>query len=83
MLHLYVRREPTTDNIILPFTHKKRDVVFYEDEACNKFYCRIPWHYKGKPIRTSKRYMLNCCMRELTWVPDIPLPGKRRTAIKQ
>ena len=72
---LYLRREPTTDPLMLErYAHLpaqgKLDVVAYKDAACSKRVARWPWHIKSRPDRRFKRITLNCVSRPVVWLPD-------------
>lgn len=69
LITLYLRREPTTDAVLLRECPaiRKRDVVAYRDEQATEVKARWPWYYRSKPDRRPKQRILS----NLTSVEDI------------
>lgn len=73
---IYLRREPTTDSLLLrelapsQLAKRPRDVVVYRDRAATQFAGRFPWHYT-KPDRRNRSIMLNCTRRRVVWLADL------------
>jgi hypothetical protein len=78
---LYLRREPTTDSVLLAhlltLPHVKldrpywMDVRAYYDRACKSPAGCWPWHYdQSKPTRRNRWTMLNCVRYAVVWLPD-------------
>ena len=73
LLSLYLRREPTTDDVLRRMAPKAKrfDVVAYKSAECVTPCARWPWHYtKSKPTRRNKRVMFNCYQWATVWLPD-------------
>lgn len=73
LLPLFLRREPTTDVVLLKYAPraKRNDVVAYKDRACLQPVARWGWH-RRRPDRRFKRVMLNCYQWRAIWVQDLP-----------
>ena len=74
LLPLYLRREPTTDDVLLRMAPKARklDVQTYRDAACTNPIARWPWHYsQGKPRRNCRTVTVNCYRWQAVWLPDL------------
>lgn len=73
LLPLYLRREPTTDGVLLEQCPNARrfDVVAYADPAATVRKARWPWHYSTKPDRRYRRVTLNCFIWRAVWLPAI------------
>lgn len=69
MLTVYARKEPTKDHFAVANGLHRKDVVFYNDEACTKRFCHWPWH-QSPPRRNRKTVTLNCYLWAVQWVPD-------------
>lgn len=74
-LRLYLRREPTTDPLLLSRMQyltgpAKLDVVAYRDPGCQVRVARWPWDYK-RPDRRTRRVYLNCYLWRVQWLPDM------------
>lgn len=72
-LQLYLRREPTTDDVAKQYlpscvVARKRDVVAYRDKACTQPIARWPWHYKSKPRSTQRVVTVNCHHWGAVWL---------------
>ncbi len=78
LLPIYLRREPSTDpsllNLPVAQRAKKVDVVAYnslDDARNNRAKFRWPWFAtETKPIRNSKRVMINCFVWGVVWLDD-------------
>lgn len=76
MITLYLRKEPTTDSVLLDavrrfnisLTEAHKDVVGYMDKECKAAIARFPWHHTGKPTRRNKYIMLNCYRYRVEWI---------------
>ena len=77
MIPLYLRREPTTDYVLLGFHPDgagKRDVVAYSDEAATQIKVRWPWYFESKPRKGRKYVTFNCYRWAAIWL-DYPARG--------
>lgn len=77
MLPLYLRREPTTDSLLLAYAPwlprgALRDVVAYRDPGCSRPAARWSWFYRSRPTRAWRRVTLNCCRWRAIWLADLP-----------
>ncbi len=78
-LTIYLRREPTTDEMTRQCAERhhggklaahERDVVAYEDPTGLTAKGRWPWHH-SKPDRRNRYVMLNCYRWRAVWLPDL------------
>ena len=72
MLPLYLRREPTTDHLLIErnATAGALDVVAYRDPACTRRAARWPWHFR-RPDRRNRYVTFNCYRWRAVWLPDM------------
>ena len=77
MLTLYLRNEPTTDEVTLRqappealLMPSHQDVVVYRDEDATNEVGRYEWHDMYKPDRSYKRINHNCHSYKVVWLPD-------------
>lgn len=79
LLPLYLRREPTTDHVLLQLIKRgifepapyHLDVVAYRDSTCTRLAARWPWHYTAKPTRRAVKVRFNCYDWAANWLPDM------------
>jgi len=75
MLSVYLRKEPTTDDVsrkMFPKESKSwKDVQAYHDKECTKPFGRFMHYYKSKPDRRNKYVTLNCFRYNAVWLPDL------------
>lgn len=76
-LTLYLRREPTTDSLLLERAGylpraAHRDVAAYRDEACSIPAARWSWFASSRPTRAYRRVMFNCYRWRAVWLADLP-----------
>jgi hypothetical protein len=78
LLSVYLRREPTTDKLLLEHAsrygvridrRKHADVAVYRDRECKRPFVRYPW-WQSRPDRRNKRVVLNCFPWRAVWLPD-------------
>lgn len=70
LLPLYLRREPTTDPLLIQHGHAdKLDVVAYSDPECTQRKARWNW-FTTPPTRANKRVMFNCWYWRVVWLDD-------------
>jgi hypothetical protein len=71
ILPVYLRREPTTDALLISRGMTDRsDVVAYRDPECQNRFARWPWYMK-RPDRRNKQVTLNCYQWAAVWLPDV------------
>lgn len=80
---IYLRREPTTDEVALKNCQPKDlakmlDVVFYSYVTVKNgvqepggVLARHPWFYSGRPRRGCRTVVLNCHRHDCEWLPDL------------
>lgn len=70
---LYLRREPTTDDVVLKYAPRSHsfDIVAYHDEACTKAAARWRWDWKHKPRRNQRAFNFSFALVRLVWLPDL------------
>ena len=73
--HLYLRREPTTDPVLLAWApdaaQERQDVVAYADAALTQVVRRWPWFFTfSKPRRFRRRLKVAGRRYDIVWMGD-------------
>ena len=71
---VYLRREPTSDPLLIAHNAARLDVVAYADAACAHRVALWPWH-RTRPDRRHRHINLNCVRHAVVWLPDAFVVG--------
>lgn len=75
MITVYLRKEPTTDPLVLQYKGQLKrpvlDVQAYRDPECQIRFGRWDWWMRTKPKQGCKWVTLNCATWKAVWLPEV------------